>query len=320
MNKRETEADYWFARMRAPHSDADQVEFEAWRADPDNAEAYALAEDNWVLSDGVPPEYLAAHRKAADAPAPPATNARWALAAALLLAVSLAFGWVLFGNRGSEPIVAGNESGEMRLEDGTRVTLTDGARIEAKYSLEERRIYLSGGRARFEVAHDSARPFRVEAGGSETTALGTVFEVDLTGRLPVVHLIEGSVEVRATTKPQAPIRLRPGQRAAIENEAPVLIETEPAGQTATMVNPVGKVAGPNLLLAEGLPLGAVIDRANRAGGAKIELGDTAIGARLVSGRFDISDARALARQLAAALDLDVKEQAGGYVLMPKIAN
>lgn len=316
----DTEADYWFARMRAPHSAADEAEFEVWRADPDNAEAYALAEDNWVLTHGVPPEYLAAHRKSAAAPAPARSNARWALAAALLLAVSLAFGWVLLGNRGSESVVAGNESGEIRLEDGTRVVLSDGARIETKYSPGERRIFLSGGRARFVVAHDSARPFRVEAGGSETTALGTIFEVDLTGRRPIVHLIEGSVEVRASSTPLAPLRLRPGQRAAVGNDAPVLIETKPAGETVTMDNPAGKGAGPNLLVAESLPLGDVINHANRVGGAKIELADMKIGGRLVSGRFDVSDARSLARQLAAALDLDVKVQAGGYVLMPKIAD
>lgn len=320
MSDRDTEADYWFARMRAPHSQADRAEFEAWRSDPDNAEAYALAEENWLLTTGVAPEHLAAHRKAAAAPAPAATDKRWALAAALLLAVSLAFGWVLLGNRGSDPIVAGNDGGELRLDDGTRVVLMDGARIDPKYSPEERRIFLSGGRARFFVAHDSSRPFRVEAGGSETTALGTTFEVDLTGLRPIIHLVEGSVEVRATAKPRASLRLRPGQRAAVENDAPILVETSPASGPVAMVNPVGKGDEADLLVADGLPLGAVIDRANRAGSAKIRLTDKAIGGRLVSGRFDVSDARSLARQLAAALDLDVKEQAGGYVLMPKIAN
>lgn len=320
MSDRETEADYWFARMRAPHSAADEAEFEAWRADPDNAEAYDLAEENWLLTAGVAPEYLAAHRKAAVAPAPAARNSRWALAAALLLAVSLAFGWVILGNRGSEPIVAGNESGELLLEDGTRVALMDGASIETEFSPGERRVILRGGRARFSVAHDSARPFRVEAGGSETTALGTIFEVDLTGPRPIVHLVEGSVEVRAIAKPLTPLRLRPGQRAAVEKDAPALIEPKPADETVSMSSPVSNAVAPQLLVAEGLPLGAVIDRANRAGSTKVTLGDTAIGGRLVSGRFDISNARSLSRQLAAALDLDVKEQAGGYVLMSKIAH
>jgi transmembrane sensor len=100
----------------------------------------------------------------------------------------------------------------------------------------------------------------------------------------------------------------------------MLIETKPAGETVTMTIPVGEAEGPNLLLAEGLPLGAVIDRANRVSSARIELADPAIGGQLVSGRFDVSNARSLARQLAAALDLDLKEQAGRYVLMPKIAH
>ena len=319
MSDRDTEAAHWFARMRTPGAEADRAEFDAWHADPENAEAYANAKEDWLITGGVAEEHLAAHRQVPSKATPP-SRAHWALAAALVLAISLAFAWVLLGNRGAEPIVADNATGELVLEDGTRVALTDGARVEAEFTSGERRVHLVGGRARFTVAHDSARPFRVEAAGSETTALGTIFEIDLTGRRPVVHLVEGSVEVRATANPQAPLRLRPGQRAAIEEDAPVLIETKAVKETVSMASPVGEAEGPNLLLAEGLPLGAVIDRANRINGVKIGIADTAIGGRLVSGRFDVSEARSLARQLAAALDLDVKEQAGGYVLMPKIAH
>jgi len=319
VSDRDTEAAHWFARMRTPGAEADRAEFDAWHADPENAEAYANAKEDWLITGGVAEEHLAAHRQVPSKATPP-SRAHWALAAALVLAISLAFAWVLLGNRGAEPIVADNATGELVLEDGTRVALTDGARVEAEFTSGERRVHLVGGRARFTVAHDSARPFRVEAAGSETTALGTIFEIDLTGRRPVVHLVEGSVEVRATANPQAPLRLRPGQRAAIEEDAPVLIETKAVKETVSMASPVGEAEGPNLLLAEGLPLGAVIDRANRINGVKIGIADTAIGGRLVSGRFDVSEARSLARQLAAALDLDVKEQAGGYVLMPKIAH
>lgn len=319
MSDRDTEAAHWFARMRTPGAEADRADFDAWHSDPDNAEAFANAKEDWLITGGVAEEHLAAHRQVPSKATPP-SRAHWALAAALVLAISLAFAWVLLENRSAEPIVADNATGELVLEDGTRVALTDGARVEAEFTSGERRVLLVGGRARFTVAHDSARPFRVEAAGSETTALGTIFEIDLTGRRPVVHLVEGSVEVRATAKPTAPLRLRPGQRAAIDEDAPMLIETAPGGETVTMSNPVGEAEAPNLLLAEGLPLGAVIDRANRVNSAKIGVADTAIGGRLVSGRFDVSNARSLARQLAAALNLDLKEQAGGYVLMPKIAN
>jgi len=319
VSDRDTEAAHWFARMRTPGAEANRAEFDAWHSDPENAEAYANAKEDWLITGGVAEEHLAAHRQVpTNATAP--SRAHWALAAALFLAISLAFAWVLLGNRGAEPIVAGNSTGEVVLEDGTRVALMDGARVEAQFTSGERRVLLVGGRARFTVAHDNARPFRVEAAGSETTALGTIFEIDLTGQRPVVHLVEGSVEVRATASPQAPLRLRPGQRATVEKDAPMLIKTEPAGETVTMANPVGEAEGPNLLLAEGLPLGAVIDRANRVNSAKIGLADTPIGGRLVSGRFDVSNARSLARQLAAALDLDVKEQASGYVLIAKKPN
>lgn len=319
MSDRDTEAAHWFARMRTPGAEADRPEFDAWHSDPENAEAYANAKEDWLITGGVAEEHLAAHRQVPSKATPP-LRAHWALAAALVLAISLALAWVLLGNGGTDPIVADNATGEVVLEDGTRVTLMDGARVDGRFMSGERRVHLVGGRARFTVAHDSERPFRVEAGVSETTALGTIFEVDLTGRRPVVHLVEGSVEVRATANPQAPLRLRPGQRAAVEKDAPILVETRPNGETVTMSNPVSEAEGPNLLLAEGLPLGAVLDRANRVNSAKIRLADTAIGGRLVSGRFDVSDARSLARQLAAALDLDVKYQAGGYVLMPKITH
>jgi len=316
VSDRDTEAAHWFARMRTPGAEADRAEFDAWHSDPENAEAYATVKEDWLIIGGVAEEHLAAHRQVPSKVIPP-SRAHWALAAALVLAISLAFAWVLLGNGGTDPIVAVNATGEVVLEDGTQVALMDGARVEAKFAPGERRVLLVGGRARFTVAHDSARPFRVEAAESETTALGTIFEVDLTGRRPVVHLVEGSVEVRATANPQAPLRLRPGQRAAVEKDAPILVETRANGETLTMSNPVSEAEGPNLLLAEELPLGAVLDRANRVNSAKIRLADTAIGGRLVSGRFDVSDARSLARQLAAALDLDLKDQAGGYVLMPK---
>lgn len=315
MSDRDAEAAHWFARMRASDAGADRAEFDAWRADPANAEAYARAEEDWLLTAGVAPEYLAVHRKSPGKPV--LSRAHWALAASLVLAISIAFAWVMLGDRGGEPIMAENATGDVVLEDGTRVALMDGAKLYPKYSPSERRVTLAGGRARFSVAHDAARPFRVEAAGSETTALGTIFEVNLMGREPVIHLIEGSVEIRATAQPRAPLRLRPGQRATVENDGPKLIEPMASSEPAPVASPADEADKASLLIADDLPLGAVIDRANRVNAAKIELADDAAGNHPVSGRFDVADAKSLARKLAAALDLDVEERGSGYILKAK---
>lgn len=318
MSDDDTEAAYWFARMRAPDADADKAEFEVWRADPDNAAAYARAEDNWLLVGGVAPEHLAAHRAASAKPA--RSSAQWALAAALVLALSLGFAWIFLGNRSIDPIVAGNATGEVVLEDGTRVALMDGAKINPKFGPGERRVILTGGRARFSVAHDASRPFRVEAAGSETTALGTIFEIDLTRGEPLIHLVEGSVEIRATAKPREQLRLRPGQRAAVTVDGPKLVETSASSEPLALVSPIGETENATLLIADNLPLGAVIDRANRVNPAKIELADPASGTRLVSGKFEVADAGSLARKLAVALELDVEERGSTFILKPKIKN
>lgn len=317
MSGRDTEAADWFARMRARDADADRAEFEIWRAHPDNAAAYARAERDWILVGGASPEVIDMHRDVPVSPARP--SPRWALAAALLLALSLALAWTVMGQHGAKPVVAENRSGEIVLDDGTRVTLTDGATLRSQFGPDERRVFLSGGRARFTVAHDASRPFRVEAAGSETTALGTVFEIDLMGAQPVVHLIRGSVEVRAVAKPETPLLLRPGERATVAGAGPQLVAAR-ATKQSPMQSPVQGTDSASLLIADELPLGAVIDRANHRNETKIVLEDAALASRLVSGRFDVADARSLSRKLAAALDIAVEERSGTYVLGAKIKN
>lgn len=316
MSDRDVEAAHWFARMRMSDAEADRAEFEAWRSDPDNAAAYASAEEDWLLAGSASSESIAVHRAP---PKPERSALRWAVAAAVLLALSVGFSWTLLGQRGDEPVVAANQTGELVLEDGTRVALMDGAKIDQRFDANERRVILIGGRARFTVAHDASRPFRVEAAGSETTALGTIFEVDLRGAQPVVHLIKGLVEVRATAKAETPLRLRPGESATVAAEGTQILEAVVSQRPPTR-SAAGEGGAASLLVADTLPLRAVLDRANRLNASKIEVADAAIAARPVSGRFDVSDAASLARKLAAALGLAVEERGGRYLLTAKINN
>lgn len=302
----------WFAHMRGPGGEADKDAFDAWRAVPENAAAYARAEENWLLLAGVAPEHLAAH------PRPAAAISRnWlALAAGLFIALAAGLGWTILGVKSDPVRVAANQTGEVRLGDGTMVTLFDGARVEARFSGSERRVVMTSGRARFAVAHETARPFRVEAAGSETTALGTVFEIDMTRPYPVVHLVKGSVEVRALRGTAAPVRLKPGEYAETRGDGTRRLPGEAStGGSARLEAGVPTSGTPSILLvADDLPLASVLDRASAMSGARITLGDPALANRSVTGRFDVSDARSLARKLAAALDLEVAETESGPTL------
>src|SRR3546814_19922058 len=76
--------------MRTPGAEAGRAEFDARHADPENAAAYADAKEDWLITGGVAEEHLTAHRQVPSKATPP-SRAHWALAAALILALSLAF-------------------------------------------------------------------------------------------------------------------------------------------------------------------------------------------------------------------------------------
>jgi transmembrane sensor len=309
VSDREQKASDWFARMRGPDADRHRAAFEAWRGDPANAAAYADAEGDWLAMNGLAPEHRVVRGPATSAPRP--SFAGWAVAASLLLTVAAGAAWYLRADPSviqvaerpvtSVPVAADRT---VRLADGSEVVLMGGARLEERFKADTREVVLIGGRARFIVAHDAGRPFVVFARGSRTTALGTVFEVDLRGSHPLVNLLSGSVEVSGE-RGKKTVRLVPGESAEVE------------GQDARRVAAQVTAAGTTILQAERLPLGEVIERANRVGGAPIRLANPELRARRVSGRFDISDSESLARKLAAALDLHLASEAGGHVLSAK---
>lgn len=301
MIRADSEASAWLDKMMGADAERHRAEFDEWLAKPGNAAAYDQARDNWEFAGSMSRARIEADIRA-DAAAREPGGRRWAFATILVAAIALGSAWYLIGGNSNDPVVATNDTqGENRLADGTRVTLMDGASIEIRFSDGERRVILHGGQARFEVAHDASRPFLVEAGDSLTRALGTIFEVDLRRDVPRIALIEGSVEVRRLEGGKA-LRLRPGERADVRSTGPQPVEPDQAGV------PTAK------LWAEKLPLGAILDRANREHGVQIKLADPALASLRVTGRFDMTKAEALARTLAAALNLEVEIGTEGPIL------
>lgn len=145
---------------------------------------------------------------------------RYAVAASLIAAM-VAFAVSYFSRQGEQKAEqsavlfkhnvirnASKISEEIRLTDGSTVTLQPDAKIEydEPFQHNSRDIYLEG-EADFKVAKDKTKPFTVFSSHISTTALGTLFKVTSipNSKHIIVHLYEGKVLVKSSPTAQKKI-------------------------------------------------------------------------------------------------------------------
>jgi ferric-dicitrate binding protein FerR (iron transport regulator) len=122
-----------------------------------------------------------------------------------------------------ERSAAAGELATVVLGDGSRVTLNGRSSLAFPENFGATRRVRLRGEAFFEVAHDSARPFIVEAGDLKTTVRGTTFNVcaPAENAEASVALLAGRVEVEPL-RPREGIAaktLRPGEQLTWDNVA-----------------------------------------------------------------------------------------------------
>lgn len=110
----------------------------------------------------------------------------------------------------------------LKISDGSTVLLKPGSelRYPEEFKGKERNFYLNGA-ARFKVAKDTNRPFKVHAGETITTALGTDFTI--TNHKEANHILitlhEGLVvigpEDTKTAGKMKPVYLKPGEELTV---------------------------------------------------------------------------------------------------------
>lgn len=132
------------------------------------------------------------------------------------------------------------------LADGSIVILSPGSELlfTADYGKKDRVLQLTG-QARFQVAHDTLRPFIVWANNYTTTALGTEFVIDTRESNTVnVMLLSGKIVIKATPFSTMHIHdqyLFPGDKLTIDtgNQSLALTKAE-TKNTETRINVKGK--------------------------------------------------------------------------------
>lgn len=88
------------------------------------------------------------------------------------------------------------KTADVRLSDGSVVTLGAESRISVAFADDSRQIVLQRGEAIFDVASDPDRPFVVDSDWATISVVGTTFEVSRTPGATAVAVLEGVVSVQ----------------------------------------------------------------------------------------------------------------------------
>lgn len=324
----EDQAAEWLVRCDRGLTSAQQDEFLQWLAsDPRHAEALARHQETWKDLD------LLADWRPAHAPSPnPALLApprarksrplNWVIPFTLV-AACLAF--VTWSARDYSPdipaslpppaVATGYE--KRVLEDGSILELNRGASVEVAFTPTERRLRLLSGEAHFTVAKNPFRPFVVAAGGVETRAVGTAFNVRLASTSVEVLVTEGSVQVTPTALIPAPAHSTPlpessASLVAQGEQVTVPLAVAEGQLPPTKIVPIAvtpeEIARkldwqPRFLEFSSTPLAEVIAEFNRYNSLQLALADPVLAHLPVSASFRSDNVEGFVRLLEATADV-----------------
>ena len=234
------------------------------------------------------------------------------LAASLVLAVSLGWGWIQFS--AVEQATYSSPMGSLRtvvLADGSGATLSSDSRIQVALSRGERQIELQQGEAYFEVSKDPARPFVVVAGERRVVAVGTRFAVRRDREDLRVVVTEGTVRLQA--RPTGKVLPRPtllgAGNVALASAQGVLVHSGTIEDAERQVDWRG-----GYLTFRDSTLAAAAAEFNRYNVRKIVMGDAQVAALRVGGNFRWSNTDTFVRLLEQGFPVRAEQRPDRVVL------
>jgi transmembrane sensor len=166
------------------------------------------------------------------------------------------------------------------------------------------------GEAYFDIAHDSHRPFIVQAGIFQIKVLGTRFGVRFDGTAMHTLVIDGRVQISRTTQGAAAASatqtvavLQPGDALAADSDRAPTVSRQ---QLATLEDALGWRRGE--LVLNDMTLAEAAAEFNRYNQRKLVLADVAVAQVRVGGRFDPHNVVQFAQLLATGFGLNVREE------------
>lgn len=335
------EATQWFMRVRSEDAGVEDLrELKCWiDSDPKNELAYRQVTATWadIGAHAATPEIMVARRNALD-DARRAASRRWSIGGWLFRPLALAASFLValigtalyFYSQQGVYTTAIGEQRAVRLEDGSLITLDAKSRVRVAYAEGTRLLKLERGRARFDVAHDPLRPFRVQAGDQTVVALGTRFNVERVADTVLVTLLEGRVAVTGIATASGP--------AATQAVAPEGLPA-PTPEARTLAKPVVELtAGQGLhvrangratvvpkvdvqqatawqsgrLFFDNEPLASAAERVNRYSKLQIEVSPP-VAELQVSGVFTAGDADAFVEAISTYFPVQIEHTGASQI-------
>ena len=193
------------------------------------------------------------------------------------------------------------------LADGSKLSLDGRTKIEVRYTKGARELKLVSGQARFDVASDPVRPFKVAARDHTVVATGTAFNIDVSAPIVCVTLIEGRAVVLDRDAIKArPVELRGGQQLVAPADAAPVVEVANLAETTAWLQ--GKI------IFDDEPLAQAAERVNRYSKREVVVSDPAARAQRVSGVFDAGDVDAFVEAVTYYLPIEAADADGKIVL------
>ena len=242
-------------------------------------------------------------------PRPYTTFMRVAAVAVLLLGGVLVWRSARERGEGGLPPVVGplafqtapGASDSVLLPDGTRVLLGPGSRLDAAagYGDDAREVRLSGI-ALFEVVHDDARPFTVQAGRANVRDLGTVFTVSggEGGEVRVV-VTEGTVALGDGDGGE--VTLAAGDRAVLRPDGDPAVE-----RGAATADDLAWTTGRLVLLDE--PMARVAVELARWYGIELSFAEPSLAERRLTATFEDETAEQVLELIALSLGVSIERR------------
>jgi len=251
---RRDEAVTWHVRLQSDQAgEVDWLAFEAWLGEPGAREAYDAIDAVWAeldqhrdaLAEALQEQPVRMPSHPARAPLRRAGSERrgpgrrlWlgALgAAAAAAAAAVAVVSLLPSAPQARWTTYAAEKGHnrnLRLADGSMVTLGAGSTLKVSLDGPNRRVVMDNAEAVFDVAKDSSHPFLIQAGDHEVRVVGTRFDVLRSNGRVVVTVERGIVQVRRTAagEGQPPAELHAGQQFQRRGSGAAVVRTVDPGE------------------------------------------------------------------------------------------